>query len=122
MSHEATNAWNASGRTVFNNFGSRILAVRLICQDVKGKNVSIYLISAYAPVGVANDTVLDNLEQCIRNKAKDDILLIGCDCNSLEGKPSIGKHGLPHRNDAGVRFLTFLETLNLMAITTYFRK
>ena len=72
------------------------------------------------------------LQNCIRSKLKDDILLIGCDCNSSLGisygrrpeeeQPSIGKFGLPHRNDAGVRSLTFIETMNLIAITTYFQK
>ena len=57
LSHDATKAWNASGRTVFNNFGSRILAVRLNCQDARNKNVSVYLVTAYAPIGVAKDTV-----------------------------------------------------------------
>ncbi|XP_066912448.1 uncharacterized protein [Clytia hemisphaerica] len=35
---------------------------------------------------------------------------------------SIGKFGLKHRNNAGIRFSTYLETNSLVALTTYFQK
>ena len=38
------------------------------------------------------------------------------------GKASSGRFGMEHRNRAGIRFLTFLETHNLLALSTYFRK
>jgi len=34
LSNDATKAWNATGQSVFNDFGSRILVVRLMCQDI----------------------------------------------------------------------------------------
>jgi len=33
LSNDAMKAWNATGQSVFNDFGSRILAVRLMCQE-----------------------------------------------------------------------------------------
>ena len=89
LSKEALKAWNATGKTLLNEFGSRILAIRLACKDLRDNDICIFLISAYAPVSAAKDTVwknfLSNLENCIRRKPKDDILLIGCDCNSSLG-------------------------------------
>ena len=89
LSRDALNAWNATGRAVLSEFGSRILAVRLICKDLRGKDVGMFLISTYAPVGTAKDSLwksfLTNLQNCIRSKPKDDISLIGCNCNSSLG-------------------------------------
>ena len=33
--------------------GSRIIAVRLTLKDVRNKGIDIYLVSAYAPIGVS---------------------------------------------------------------------
>jgi len=93
-------------------------------------------VSAYAPIGVADqqiwDNFLTNLQRCIDAKPENDVLLIGCDTNSslginLENRTSttmtsVGKFGLPHCNAAGIRFTTFLETNSLVACGTYFQK
>ena len=65
-------------------------------------------------------------------KRNSDVLIIGCDCNSSLGtskwdseamfKNSIGKFSLTHRNLSGVRFMTFVETRNLLTLSTYNRK
>ena len=94
------------------------------------------IVSAYSPIGTAPDDVwdsyLDNLVTCFERKRASDILIIGCDSNSSMGinlsptqslgKASSGRFGMEHRNRAGIRFLTFLETHNLLALSTYFRK
>ena len=86
LSRDAVKSWKDAGSEIFTDFGSRILAIRLSLKDPKQKNVTLYLVSAYAPVGVADQTIwqqfLDTLEKCIRNKQKDDVLLICCDTNS----------------------------------------
>ena len=133
LNQDALAAWKAAGSVVYNEFGARIIAIRLTT-----KCNSIFLISAYAPVGVADEYLwedfLINLETCISKKHRDDILIIGCDSNSSMGVSqlienerkfdmnSIGKFGLSHRNNAGIRFSTYLETNSLVALTTYFRK
>ena len=98
--------------------------------------VGLFLISAYAPIGNANqkpwDNFIEKLEICKSRKHSRDILVIGCETNSSIGTSkkcsnygsmrSIGPFGLTHRNSSGVRFSTYLEVNNLVAVTTYTRK
>ena len=136
LSQLAIQSWKDAGSDVYTNFGKRIVAIRLCLKDRNDKNIFIYLVSAYAPVGVADDNVwdtfLENLERCIYSKRESDILIIGSDTNSSLGTnnnprndntmSSIGKFGLPHCNKAGIRLSSFLEINNLVACSTYFRK
>ena len=134
---KATAAWKAAGSLVYNDFGARIVAVRLMLKDDRDRDVGLFLISAYAPVGNADERLwndfLDKLSQCKARKKKDDILLIGADMNSSMGcaeshdteddhRGSLGKFGLPHVNDAGIRSRSYLEVNNMIAVTTCFRK
>ena len=58
--------------------------------------------------------------------------MIGCDTNSSIGTSkkcsnygsmrSIGPFGLTHQNSSGVRFNTYLEVNNSVAVTTYYKK
>jgi exonuclease III len=136
LSPEAVKAWKTAGSTVHNEFGARIIAVRLQSNDCNDNAVGLFLISAYAPVGVADAIVWEDfmgkLDCCISKKLPGDILIIGCDTNSSIGNTcnsvntlemsSVGKFGHVHRNNAGVRFSTYLETNSLVALTTCFRK
>ena len=132
----ATQSWKEAGSLIIKDFGPRIIATRLKVFDQKNNPCFVFLISAYAPIGVANqliwDRFLDNLQNCINAKHDTDILVIGCDTNSSMGTcnevkttesiPSLGKYGIPYQNAAGIRFLTFLEINHLVATSTYFRK
>ena len=134
LSQTAVKAWKDAGSTLYKDLGPRIIAIRLSVKDPRNKELGLFLVSAYAPVGVADknlwDDFLNKLEVCIKRKSAKDILLIGCDTNSSMGiqncrnvaneKNSVGKLGLPHKNNAGFRFQTFLEVI--IAATTYFRK
>ena len=136
LSQPAIQAWKDAGSVVYTNFGKRIIAIRLCLKDRNNKNIFIYLVSAYAPIGIADvnvwDTFLENLERCIHSKRESDILIIGSDTNSSLGTnnnpkndnamSSVGKFGLQHCNKAGIRLTTFLEINNLVACSTYFRK
>ena len=98
--------------------------------------VGLFLISAYAPIGNANQKLWDNfiekLEICTNRKHPSDILVIGYDINSGIGTSnkrsnygsmrSIGPFGLTHRKRAGVRFIIYPEVNNLVAVTTYYKK
>ena len=74
-----------------NDFGSRI-AIRLLLKDIHNKDVCVFLVSEYAPVGnVPNDVCieyLDKLTAYIKRKRKSDILIIGTDANSSMGTAS----------------------------------
>ena len=118
------------------DLSSRIIAILLLVKDARGKDIGIFLISGYSPIGAANEEVwsdyLNKLDIIMSRKRTSDVFIIGCDCNSSLGtsnrdseaifKNSIGKFGLPHRNLFGVRFMIFLENCNLLALSTYYRK
>ena len=135
LSPEATLAWKDAGSIAHTDLGSRVVAVRLMIKDCQRRDVGLFFISAYAPVGVADQKLwedfFNNLEQCIARKPHDDILLVGCDANSSMGCSrtpginhikSLGGFGLPHCNASGKRFFSFLEINNMLALTTFFRK
>ena len=137
LNKSATQAWKEAGSPIYTEFGNRIIATRLSLKDNRNKNIDIFLVSAYAPIGVADallwDTFLQNLENCMNSKRPKDILIVGCDTNSSLGisyersgsgieMSSVGKFGLPHSNYAGTRLTTFLEINRLVACSTYFRK
>ena len=135
LSPAVYHAWKAAGCEISKDFGARVMAIRLLVKDDLNKDVGVYLVSAYAPVGNAKqhlwDDFFERLELCIKRKRKNDVLILGCDTNSSMGtnantrdlnKSSIGKFGLNHRNCAGIRFHSFLEINELIALTTYFQK
>ena len=126
LSEAATQAWKSAGSITHKDFGDRILSLRLLVKDLYNRDIYVYLVSAYAPVGNADqrvwDSFLENIEKCLDRKQKYDVLVIGCDCNSSLGisqgrgfgyvMQAVGPCGLRHRNNSGVRFLTFLEVNN----------
>ena len=127
-------AWKAAGSVVHQNFGARVLAVRLLMRDVQQRDVGLFIVSAYAPVGNADEQVWDdyfqNLSDCIARKPNNDILIVGSDTNSSMGvidntidyHRQLGRFGLKHRNNAGERFSSYLAINNLVSLTTCFRK
>ena len=60
LSKTARDAWNLAGSSVFTNFGPRIIAVRLLVKDNSNKDCHVYLVSAYAPIGVADQPLWDS--------------------------------------------------------------
>ena len=87
LSKAATDAWKLAGSKTYTDFGSRIIATRLLVKDNSNKDCFLYLVSAYAPIGVADqqiwDAFLTNLQKCIATKPNSDILLIGCNTTHL---------------------------------------
>ena len=139
LSARGAESWRAAGSIVHQDLGARIIAVRLLLQDIQKRDVGLFLVSAYAPIGTADEEVWDdffaNLNQCIARKPRDDILLIGSDTNSSMGcresrvgqasahqQHPLGQFGLKHTNNSGDRFASYLAINNFLAITTFFRK
>ena len=132
LSQDGLTAWKTAGYELHNDFGARIIAIRLILKDIYKKNVSVFLVSAYASVGNAPDDIwtqyLDNLTTCIERRQKSDILIIGTDSNSSIGcapeqtDGTIGMYGLDHVNESGKRFLSYLNINHLTVATTRFKK
>ena len=134
-------AWRAGGCVLHNDLGARVIAIRLLVRDLFNNDVGVFLVSAYAPVSSETDQVweqyYDQLDACIARKHPDDILIIGTDSNSSIGTKSersdvedansiyrgpVGSFGLPHVNNAGRRFLSYLATNELVATSTCFQK
>ena len=135
LSQRGVEAWKEAGSILHNDLGGRIIALRLKLRDEKKRPVSVFLVSAYCPVGNADpemwEEFLEKLNMCLSRKTTEDILLIGMDSNSsigtmkrnnLPNMPSVGPHGLSHLNPAGERLRSYMEVNNLVALTTYFQK
>ena len=75
-----------------NDFGSHIIAIRLLLRDIHSKGVCVFLLSEYTPVGNVPIDVcieyLDKLTAYIKRKRKSDILIIVTDANSSMGTAS----------------------------------
>ena len=65
------------------------MALRLLFKDSQHRDVGLFLILAYAPVGKAPENELeeyfDKLTTCLRRKWNNDTIVIGTDCNSSMG-------------------------------------
>ena len=124
-------AWKAGGYEMYTEFGARVMAVRLLMRDYQNRDIGVFLISAYAPIGNAPEEewglYFDQLSSCIAKKRQNDILLIGSDTNSSfgispENEDPVGNFGISYINDSGRRFKSYLSINRLIAMTTYFKK
>lgn len=132
LSPDGVDAWNAAGLETHSDLGPRVVAIRLLLKDIHKKDVGVFMISAYAPVGNAPEHTwnefLINLTTCLSRKRNDDILVIGCDCNSSMGvncskeSSPLGNFGIPYVNDSGKRMLSYLAIQELKVVTTCFKK
>ena len=137
LSEAAVKAWRSAGSVVHNDLGARVIATRLLVEDIDGREVGLFLVSAYAPVGCADqaqwDLFFDKMDICLSRKRSSDILLLGADTNSSMGcdrayigttniLPTVGKFGIEHVNYSGRRFLSYLAVNDLLALTTFFKK
>jgi len=124
LSTKAVDCWKAAGCEI-HRISSRVMAVRLLLTDRHPNDVGVFVISSYAPIGVASDIeweiFFDDLDKCISKKKPKDILIIGSDTNSSmgcnaqlnEGYP-IGKFGIEHVNDSERRLSSYLAINNLV--------
>ena len=130
LSTAACYAWKAAGSEIHNKYVGRVIAVRLLVQDTQCRNLYLFLVSAYAPVGNSDQSIwaeyLRNLDNCINQKRTKDILVIGSDTNSSMGSSNgntcLGTFGISYVNESGRRFASHLAINNLIAATTCFRK
>ena len=134
LSPKSIDAWKAAGCEL-HCISARVMAIRLLMVDSQNKTIGLYVVSAYAPIGVAAEiewnNFFDDIDTCISKKLSNDILIIGSDTNSSMGcytrtiddtSYCMGQFGLPYANDAGKRFASHLAINNLLAVTTCFRK
>ena len=128
LSPEAKVAWEKAGCDTF-TFGDRILAVRLLLRDEKGRTAYTWIISAYAPVSSMTEDIevyLGHLQECIDHCGSRARLIIGADVNAALGTRRgrhdrvLGRYGLPRRNDAGTQLYHFLAANELCVTTTFF--
>ena len=89
---DATVAWRAVGSEVHDDLGARVIAARMMVRDSQKRDVGIFLVSAYGPIGAATeeawDEFLTTLTICCSRKRREDILVIGSDINSSLGTDS----------------------------------
>ena len=98
LSRNAVLAWKAPGSEIYTDQGSRIIAIQMLVKDAKGKDIGIFLISAYSPIGAASNDIwsdyMSRLDIIMSRKRNSDVLIIGCDCNSSLGTTSLGNDAM----------------------------
>ena len=57
LSPRGVESWRAAGSVAHRDLGARVVAVRLLVKDAENREVGLFLISAYAPIGSADNTV-----------------------------------------------------------------
>ena len=55
LSARGADAWRAFGYVIHQDLGARIIGIRLLVQDMQKRDVGLFLISAYAPIGIADE-------------------------------------------------------------------
>ena len=80
LSSQAVNAWRAAGCEVHDDLGAPVIAVWLLLRDSEGNDIGDFLVSAYAPIGVADEHLWDNffniLCTCIARRKRGDVLVM----------------------------------------------
>ena len=66
LSPDGTSAWEAAGGETRIDIGARVMALRLLLKDQQNRDIGVFLISAYAPVGNASDDVWNILSRSTR--------------------------------------------------------
>ncbi len=116
-----------------------MLATRLRVSDPRGVEVTIFLVSAYAPVSSApaaeRGAYARCLQECIDTCAKGEVIVVSMDANASPGVRSRhddphaagwdqvrGPHGMSHENTAGRELCTLLGLNELCLPATYFKK
>jgi hypothetical protein len=137
IARRARRAWEKAGSQAL-YFGLRIIATRLHLEDGKGRPVAVYLVSAYAPIGAApraeREVYNSQLQACMNECGKHEILVIGTDANASAGVRSAhddpyapgrdrvrGPFGMEYQNAAGRELCTFLGTQECCLASTFFK-
>ena len=130
LSPEAQSAWIAAGSIIHDDCGCRVMAIRMKVKDSENRDIFIFLISAYAPIGKADqvewDEFFTDLSHLMSKKQDNDILILGADTNSSMGCSKeydcLGNFGIDYVNESGLRLASYLTISRLTVLTTCFRK
>jgi hypothetical protein len=138
LNGEAQKAWEKAGSQRM-YFGLRIIATRLETQDAHGKDVTVFLASAYAPTGTApaNERAkyFEDLQRCTDSCKPHEVLVVCSDTNAscgirskhddpqVPGRDQVrGPFGAPYQNNAGRELVQHLALNELCLPTTHFKK
>ena len=144
LGYKAQVAWEHAGQPLWVE-SNRVLAVRLMVQTGGHSSgpLGVLLVSGYAPTSAHTEaehsSYLAAMERALSHAQPIDIVVAGVDANASIGRGSltlrgggsseatqmVGPHGSSHINAAGRRlrtFITFMETHQLAALTSFFRK
>ena len=110
LSPAATAAWTEAGTQV-HSFGPRIVSTCLRVKDNKARPLTIYVVSAYAPLASApkaeRDRYFSDLQACVDKCGRREVLVMGTDANATLGVRQskqdrvLGRHGVQNTNNAG---------------------
>ena len=137
FSAQMKTAWECAGsqRLVY---GDRVIATRFRVRDALGKVLTLFVASAYAPVGVAPLVERLEFDRCVRacmnDCGRDEIFVCGMDANASLGVRSPwvngvmdrdrvrGPHGVAYRNSAGRRLANLLGEMEMCSAATFYKK
>jgi hypothetical protein len=138
LSPSAQKAWEKAGSQVL-HYGRRIIATRLSLTDNEEREVVVFLVSAYAPIGAAapeeRAEYAQHLQACINECKEHELLVIGTDANAAVGVRSRhddphapgrdvvrGQFGIEHQNNAGRELCGMLGAGELCLPSTFFQQ
>ena len=130
LSPVATKGWEEAG-TQLNSYGDRVASTRIKVKDGRGRPLTLYMVSAYAPLSSAPVAerlrYFSDLQACVGACGKKEVLMIGTDANAALGTRRsehdrvLGRHGVKHVNNAGQETYQFLARSDLCSPLTFFR-
>ena len=138
LSPDAQKAWTLAGSQVL-HFGPRIMAIRLQMEDAKGRPLTIFLGSGYAPHSgrpqAEKDAYAAQFQCCHDTAGPKEVFILGTDTNASLGVRSVhddglgvdrdrvrGPFGIGAENEAGRNLHTLLGLNGLCSADTFFPK
>ncbi len=133
VSLDAVRSWIAAGSCVM-HFGNRILAIKLKMEDIKAKPVTVVLATAYAPIGVAKESVRNtfstDMDHLMEASKSNEVLLICIDANASLGTGThanlkdqvLDPYGIDRVNSAGRSQYNFLDANGMCSAASFYPK
>ena len=130
LSRRATEAWNAAGNVLYEPSSStRVLGLKLVFEDMLGRKIGVCAVVGYRPLSSAPEEemdVFDNaLEEAMQWAGESERLVGFMDANGSvgigeKGDPTLGPHGLRHRDDAGTALVNQMRSEEMCLAQSFF--
>ena len=124
------------GKALFTGLGPRVMGMRMLVKNMKGRNQGIFMVSAYAPTSKHGDgayeSFLTSLEACLKCRQTGDMVVLCGDFNASitgglsrkgRGMQAIGEFtGSVPTSRSGDRFKQWLLDNRLCSMASFYKK